>query len=157
MAIAVFDYAAWSARFPAMAAVTSEATAAIVFADVGALYIDNTNGSIIRDVDQRTRAMYYAVCHLLALDARAGAGGDAGDASPGRVGSATEGSVTVALVYDVNGDNAAWWSQTTYGATVYQILSPFRLGFYQPGPAPYTGVPRTGQGGFFLGRARLGR
>ena len=141
MAVAIFDYAAWQALFPELAAVPS-ATAAAFFNVVGAGLISNTDSSVIADSAARLTIMNYAVAHLAKLAGYPLAAGQTTptpDGSVGRVSSASEGAVSASLDYGQVSASAAWWVQTQYGATAWQMLLPFRTMRYSARPPYYFG------------------
>ena len=90
---------------------------------VACVLIDNSPGSRIPYdppvILTRRVILYAALCHLAALDSRAGL--------VGRMQSAAEGSVNAGFTY-TDRANAAWWNQTQCGATVWQMLKPWRTG-----------------------------
>jgi hypothetical protein len=146
--VAIFDYAAWAVRYPALAAKVSAPTAQAMFDEGGALFLDNTDGSIVPDVAKRLVLLNALVAHLATLELRAGAAGISG----GFVGSlktASEGDVSVgASDYPVG--SGKWFEQTGPGATFWQGTRPYRQGSYTSGPRYITGRPRFpifGRGG----------
>lgn len=127
MAVVVFDPAAFKAAFPEFADVP-EARLQILFTLATGL-LDNTDASLVTDITQRTAMFYYIVAHMLALFGTTVAG--ATNAGPsgvvGRVSSATEGSVSTSLAYEVPASpGAAWWNQTQYGALYWLLMAPYR-------------------------------
>lgn len=149
MASAVFNYAVWAARWPALAAVTPEATAQAMFDDAAATLLDNSDASPVKDTTRRLALFNLLVAHLAALDARSAQAGAAGGGMLGRVASAGEGSVNVTMG-DYPVGSGKWFEQTQYGAQYWQAIQPYLRFTYQPGPRPYTGVPypRTFQRGW---------
>lgn len=128
MGIAAFSYQAWCARFPELADAVAEPLAQALFIEAG-LYVNNTDGSVIKDEAKRGVILNLVVAHLAALSGRAK------DAPlVGRINSATEGSVTVQAQFDVEPGSAQWWVQTPYGASAWQALRPYRTMRYVPGP-----------------------
>lgn len=126
MAAAVFDYAAWGARYPELVDKVPEPLAQALFVEAG-LFLSNGDGSIVQDVPKRLVILNMIVAHLAALQGRAS------DAPiVGRINSATEGSVTVQAQYEAS-KSAQWWLQTTYGASAWQALRPYRTFRYVPG------------------------
>ncbi|MBN4683730.1 DUF4054 domain-containing protein, partial [Pandoraea nosoerga] len=49
MAVATFDYAAWITLFPEFQGAVSEERAALLFAQAGLLYLNNTDCSTVQD------------------------------------------------------------------------------------------------------------
>ena len=142
MAVAVFDYAKWTAMFPYMAAVPEPVAAG--FFTVAELLFANDDCSPIADTDKRLVFLNYIVAHLARL-----AGYPAGtgpDGMVGRVSSATEGTVSIDSDYGTVRESQAWWIQTPEGATFWQLTRPFRTARYIA-PAPrYFGPARRGFG-----------
>ncbi len=133
MPVAAFDYALWSARYPALAATVAEPLATAYYAEAG-LYLDNTDTSLVTDLDERRRLLNMIVAHIATLEARASSG------VVGRVSSATEGSVTVASELVAPG-SAAWFTQTTYGLSYWAATKRYRAFQYIPPAA----VPNYGR------------
>lgn len=133
MAIAVFDYAAWIARYPEFGAVSAE-RAALFFAEA-CLYFDNTDGSSVQDVPTRLMLLNMMTSHVAQM---AGALSPTGtpDGKVGRVSSASEGSVSVSIDLNVKPGQAAWYSQTPYGLSFWQATKGLRSATYVAAP-PY--------------------
>lgn len=138
MGIAVFDYAVWSARYPLIAPKVSEPLASSYFTEAGALYLDNTDCSIVQDVPTRLMLLNMLVAHI-ALLGGAGAAGEAG--LVGRISSATEGSVTIQADYNASPGSEQWYAQTGPGAAFWAATARYRTMRYVPGPQPFLGVP----------------
>lgn len=142
MAVAVFDYAKWTAMFPYMAAVPE--AVADGFFTVAELLFANDDCSPIADTDKRLVFLNYIVAHLARL-----AGYPAGtgpDGMVGRVSSATEGTVSIDSDYGTVRESQAWWIQTPEGATFWQLTRFLRTARYIA-PAPrYFGPARRGFG-----------
>lgn len=64
--------------------------------------------------------LYAALCHVGSLSRRDGG-------LVGRLQSAAQGTVNTSLGY-TDRANAVWWNQTQCGATVWQLLKPWRTG-----------------------------
>ncbi len=138
MTIAVFDYAAWSALFPSLAAGVDSTLATALFGQAG-LYVDNTDSSVVQDVGQRLAILNLVTAHLAAMTPEGG-----GSGTVGRLGKASEGSVSASFEYKSTTDSA-WWDQTPYGAQAWLALAPYRLGAYVPAPvAPIGYYPGRG-------------
>lgn len=141
MAVAVFNYTQWAALFPELAGSVTSPVAGSFFS-IAELLVDNTDCSAIPDADKRLVVMNYAVAHLAKL---AGYPLQVGQTVPspsglvGRVSSATEGSVTVATDYGPMRENQAWWLQTQYGATFWQLTRATRTARYVAAPPRYFG------------------
>lgn len=138
MAVAIFDYTVWAARYPALAADVDEAQANELFADAG-LYLDNTDGSIVADPVIRLRLLNMVVAHLATLEGAGNGGQPSGGV--GRVSSATEGSVSANFDTGLEPGTAAWWNQTSYGFSFWAATKRYRSMHYRPGPRPIFNPP----------------
>ncbi|MCG4256920.1 DUF4054 domain-containing protein [Acetobacter senegalensis] len=128
MAVAVFDYATWSARYPDLAELVAAPLAGLYFAEAE-LYLDNTECSPVRNVAQRTLYLYMLVAHIAYLNLPAASGGN-GAGMVGRVASATRGSVSVSTDMGSQPGSAAWFMQTQYGAAFWQATLWLRTARY---------------------------
>lgn len=137
MAVAVFDYTLWATRYPDLAQSVSSSTAATYFAEAG-LYLNNTDSSIVQDVNARLVLLNMLVAHLAAL--YSAIGGQAASPLVGRITNAAEGSVNVQAQFDVPPGTAQWFAQTKYGAAFWAATAPYRTMRYVPTP-PYPGNP----------------
>lgn len=133
MAVAVFDWAAWSVLYPELVAqgVTEPWTTA-TFNGPASLLLDNTDASPVQDAGQRATLLGIIVAHLAAMNPSFGGGGGVG-----RVASASEGSVSVSFDYGQVKAQAAWWVQTPYGATYWQMTARYRAFTYVAAPQPF--------------------
>lgn len=144
MAVAVFDYAKWTAMFPYMAAVPE--VVADGFFTVAELLFANDDCSPIQDTDKRLVFLNYIVAHLARLAGYpVSAGGSAQpDGMVGRISSATEGTVSIDSDYGSVRNSQAWWIQTQEGATFWQMTIALRTARYVPAPPRYFGPARRG-------------
>lgn len=140
MAVAVFDYAAWVARYPEFGAV-SEQRAALFFAEAG-LYLDNTDASPVQDVAMRLVLLNMATAHIAALSGALNADGKP-SGLVGRVSSASEGSVSVSTELGLVPGSAVWFQQTSYGLAFWQATKGYRGAVYVA-PQPYNFEPWAG-------------
>lgn len=134
MAVVVFDYAEWALIYPTIAAHTPQPLAEAYF-DIATTICDNSPCAIIPydppEKTTRKTALYLLVAHIATLN------GPVQNGSVGRVSSATQGSVSVGLEYNVS-KGAAWFTQTQWGATYWQMVRPYMLGgVYHPGRQPF--------------------
>lgn len=142
MGVAVFDYAAWAVRYPALAAQVAEPLADAYFLEAGD-YLDNTDCSLVSDVSQRLRFLGLIVAHIAMVN---GASPSGAAGLVGRVSSVTEGSVTIGTeLRGFTGDMAAYFSQTQYGVQYWALTASYRTAHYVPGPQPFLGVPGYGR------------
>ena len=132
-----FNCATWVAVFPEFSGV-SQAAAAGYFS-IATLYVRNDGRGPINDLNMLTTLLNLTTAHIAKLFSSQTDGvPTTGGAEPpsgvvGRVGSATEGSVTAQLDFSDQPPNAAWWNQTPYGAAAWAAMKPFRT-FRYVGP-----------------------
>lgn len=134
MGVVAFDYGAWAARYPELAASVSQPQAQGYWNEAG-LYLDNTASSLVTDDSvggQRATLLNMVTAHIAQLNAYQN--GQAASPLVGRISSATEGSVTVQASMDAQPGSAAWWQQTKYGAAYWAATSHYRTARYRPGP-----------------------
>ncbi|QMV32337.1 hypothetical protein T2_00020 [Ralstonia phage Elie] len=123
MGVVVFDPAAWRLKFPEMAGCTdAQLNGWFVQAET---ILDNTDGSIVVDTVQRAQMFDLLVAHLAVLN---GATRPSTGAPPGRLSSATEGSVSSQFTYTTEpvGASQAWFTQTRYGAQYWMMTARYR-------------------------------
>jgi len=138
MAIVTFDPTAFKAEYPEFNAapyVVSDARANNMFLIASTTLLDNTDNGPVMDLTQRTQLFYLLVAHLLLLYGTS-ATPTLNNTPPGRISSATQGTVTSQFDYQVPQGSAmaAWYLQTKYGALFWAASAPFRS-------AKYFGVP----------------
>lgn len=144
-AIGVLVVADFQAAYPAFSTLTPEQVQSLF--DVATIFLRNDGTGPCRVVATQTRLLYMLTAHLAQLTYGANGGGNAG--MVGRISSASEGSVLVGTEFD-GPPNAAWFSQTQYGATFWQATVAYRMvAGYVPGPTRFgTGIgvssPRGG-------------
>lgn len=135
MAVAVFNYAAWSTRYPLIAASVDEALADLYFSEA-TLYLNNGDSSIVCDVGQRLVLLNMVTAHIALLNAVIG--GVVPSGLVGQIVSAKEGSVSVDVA-PMGGDNnalQAWFNQTVPGSAFWAATARYRTAHYRPGPVP---------------------
>lgn len=130
MAVATFDYAAWITLFPEFQGAVSEERAALLFAQAGLLYLNNTDCSPVQDVAMRQQLLYLLVAHLAALSGALDGGKPSGIV--GRVTEATEGSVTVKSDNGMKPGSGGWYGLTNYGLMFWQATAWLDSGSYVP-------------------------
>lgn len=135
MAGLTFDYAVWLARFPELADAVDEATAQLYWDEAG-LYWRNDGtgyGSELPDAQQRL-LLNLVTAHIAGLNAAISG------ALPynvvGRIGSASEGSVSVSaqLSLSPGNDLREWFAQTRWGFQFWAATAAYRLARYRAGP-----------------------
>lgn len=125
MAIVTFSADEFKLRYPEFASVSSELLA-LYFSDAG-LYCNNSDGSFVKDVVRRKAMLYSLVAHIAAL-----ADPNRHGQMVGRVNSAREGSVSVTTEMAPATQSNAWFMQTPYGATFWQLAAPYRSAIFVP-------------------------
>lgn len=147
MAVAVFNYGQFSALFPELVAGGVTDTVALSLFGVAGLLLDNTDCSPVADVAVRLTMLNYVTAHLASLGGyplAAEGSTPAPSGVVGRVSSATEGSVSVSTDYGAVRESQAWWLQSQYGATFWQLTRSLRTMRYVPAPPRYFG-PTSGR------------
>lgn len=147
MAVVVFNYDLWAMQFPTIAAAVPAPLAQLYFDRRTPSYLDNTDCSEITDLNERAGLLDLLVAHIASVSGTFGA---SGEGLVGRISSVTEGSVTIASEYPVQGDMAAWFAQSPAGAQFWAATARFRHAIYVPGRQPFLDVP--GAGGWGGGR-----
>lgn len=126
----VFSVDKFRARFPEFANVADPQLQAL-FDEAAALYLDNSDQSLVTDLAVREALYLLLVAHMAQL----GFGSAAAPASPlaGRVTSVSEGSVSISGDAPSLPGTAAWYGLTKYGVAYWQATAPWRTMQYQPG------------------------
>jgi hypothetical protein len=130
MAIVVFDYNAWSLRYPELAGSVSQPLAQIYFNEAG-LFCDNSDVSPITNVVSRAMLLNMATAHIAALNASIG--GKPMRPIVGRLSNATEGTVSMSTENNYRQGSCQWWQQTTYGSAWWSATGQYRKGRLFPG------------------------
>ena len=125
MSAVVFDKARFQTAYPEVRA--ADAQLEMWFAQAESL-LDNTGHSIVKKPEEREMLLFLLVRHFAALAERAAQGG-----LVGRIASASEGSVSVSADMGAAIGNAAWYLQTPYGATYWQLTAKYRRFRYVSG------------------------
>ena len=138
--VVVFDPALFIARFPEFATVNADTLTA--YFNESTLVLDNSDASIVQQIEQRTPLLWLLTAHLAAL--YSGVNGQAPAQLVGRINNASEGSVSVATDYGTQPATAAWYLQTKYGAEYWQMTASIRAMHYVPGFAQAHPYPLPG-------------
>ena len=134
-AVVYFDYSAWSAQYPALAAYVDQATAQIWFNIAGTLYLNNTSSSIIGDLPTRGYILNMLTAHLVILNVPIN--GVAPSGIVGRITTASQGSVSVTTQNDYPPGSAQWYQQTAPGSAAWAAMARFRGAQYRAAPGCY--------------------
>ena len=129
----VWDYAWWQLRYPDLATWTGPGAAEGYF-EIATMYLDNTATSVVQDTGRRQILLGMLVAHIAQLNAPLN--GQPPSTLVGRVASAAEGSVNVAVEYPPV-PNAEWFTQTKWGAMYWAATAIYRHARYYPGPQPF--------------------
>lgn len=138
MSVIVFDPVAFLATYPEFSTApntVSQARATLMFTIAENAILDNTDGSPVMDPNYRTQLFYMLVAHLLLLFGTSDTP-TLNNAPPGRISSATQGTVTSQFEYIIPQGSAmaAWFLQTKYGALFWTATARFRSArIYQNG------------------------
>ncbi|HBW3346587.1 DUF4054 domain-containing protein [Klebsiella pneumoniae] len=95
------------------------------------IYLDNTEKSRVKNVEQRAVLLNMLTAHIAKLST--GSDGESASDLVGRISSATQGSVSVSADMGATSANAAWYLQTKYGAQYWEATASFRTMQYIPG------------------------
>jgi hypothetical protein len=128
--VVVFDYGAWSTRFPELAAVVAQPLAQQYFQETS-LYLDNTPASRVQDLTQRALLLNLLVAHIAWLYSPLNTAGAAG--LSGRIAGASEGSVSVTLAASALPGTAEWYALSRYGMQYWAATASLRTMQYMPG------------------------
>lgn len=93
---------------------------------------NNTDKSIIKNLDERELLLFLLVAHIATLQQRT----DSGNEAVGRIASASEGSVSVSLDNGQTTQSEKWYQQTPYGARYWALIKQYRSFFYVFGKLP---------------------
>lgn len=85
------------------------------------ILLSNTRCSVVKNLSERETLLFLLVRHFAELHHRATQGG-----LVGRISSATEGSVSVSAEMPASSAGAAWYNQTPFGASFWQLTSKYR-------------------------------
>lgn len=133
--VVVFDPVEFRQLYPSITATDVQLEDYFAMAET---FLDNTKCSVVKDLAVRKRMLYLLVAHIATLTGMA----EKGNPVVGRIGSATEGSVSVSLDYGAMGNNERWYLQTPWGAMYWQLTKKYRSAVYRMGIAPMP-VQRT--------------
>jgi len=122
MTVVVFDPVAFKQRYPEFDSL-ADALLEDYFVEA-TIYLDNTDRSLVVDVQIRRRLLWMLAAHIAAINS--GTNGEGASGLVGRISSASEGSVSVGVEGAPMTDANAWYMQTPYGAQYWQATSAYR-------------------------------
>ncbi|MEX9215662.1 DUF4054 domain-containing protein [Providencia rettgeri] len=96
------------------------------------LLLENSDFSVVADLDKRKRLLYLLVAHLCYLSVGDNRG-NGGSGFVGRVSSASEGSVSVATSLGELPASATWYVQSSYGFLFWEATKIYRMGVWFSG------------------------
>lgn len=130
MTVIVFVPADFKAAYPEFASV-SDARCNVLFMIAEQSLLDNTDGSPVMAAEYRTQLFYMLVAHMLLIFGTSDTP-QANNTPPGRLSSATEGTVSTQFEYILPAGSAmsAWFNQTKYGAMYWMATAQFRSARY---------------------------
>lgn len=122
-----YETAEFAEMFPALAsAAAANETLFESYFDLATMIVRNTCESLVTDANQRLRLLYLLVAHIATLTPMTGGAGSGGG-MVGPVSSATEGSVSISSGFAAQvSQEAAWFAQTQYGFTFWQLTAVYR-------------------------------
>ncbi|GBQ90906.1 DUF4054 domain-containing protein [Gluconobacter albidus] len=132
--VVTFDYSTWSALYPVLASSTNQTQASDYFDQAGDI-LSNTPRSPVQNLGRRARLLNLLTAHIAQLNLPADAAGN-GAGVVGRVAAASEGSTSVSLDMGPTSQSSAWFMQTQYGATFWQMTAYLRQMRFVPGRSP---------------------
>src|SRR5690554_2655211 len=133
--VVVFDPAEFRLLYPSITATDEQLMMYFAMAET---FLDNTECSVVKDLDARKTMLYLLVAHIALLSQQA----ESGNPVVGRIANATEGTVSIGLDYGTMGNNERWYLQTPWGAMYWQLTKKCRSMVYRLGIAPMP-VQRT--------------
>jgi len=127
--VVVFDLLKFRKLFPKIS--TTDDQLDMFFVEA-CLLCNNTENSNIRNLQEREILLFLLTAHIATLQMRI----DSGNDSVGRITSASEGSVSVALDNGQTTHPEKWYQQTAYGARYWALTKRYRSFFYMLGKFP---------------------
>ena len=133
--VVIFNYSVWSLRYPELAIWVTEALAELYFQEA-TLYLNNTPVSPVIDGTpngKRAMLLNMLTAHIAALNAALN--GQAPSNLVGRIGNATEGSVSLQIENNYAAGTPQWYQQTKYGSAFWAATAQYRTARYIASPA----------------------
>ena len=136
-AVLAFDYTIFSTRFPELVpplGPVTEPMGILYWAEAGMYWPNNGTAPAGVTDDQQRLLLDLLTAHIAGLNAALSG------ALPynvvGRIGSASEGSVSIGVQLSLapGGVLQEWYTQTKYGFQFWAMTAGFRLARYRPGP-----------------------
>lgn len=124
-----FDASRFRKLYPKISATDDQLSMFFVEA---CMHCNNTDKSIIKNLNERELLLFLLVAHIATLQQRI----DSGNEAVGRVASASEGSVSVSLDNGQTTQSEKSYQQTPYGARYWALIKQYRSFFYVLGKFP---------------------
>ena len=129
----LFDPSTFKLRYPEFATVSDELLA--MYFSEACLYLDNGDTSRVVDLTERALLLNMLTAHI----AKINSSGVGAPNAPGRLSSATEGSISASFDFAPSkGGMQAWLYQTQYGVSYWAATARYRTMQYF---SPYEGFP----------------
>lgn len=128
-----FNFADWTAMFPEFATVASGAAQG--YFSRATMFCKNSLNPV-PDVNSLTILLYLLTSHICFLNNPVTPAGASPSTPPGRIASATEGSVSASFELQYPPGTASWYNSSKYGAEYYAMTANYRTFRYKPGCAP---------------------
>lgn len=146
MVVAVWNQLTFLARYPEFTTSVNANPSlyASLFSEAG-LYLNNTDCSIVQDVNLRTVLLNMITAHIAFIGGQLTADGQ--PKPVGRVATASEGAVSAS--FDSNPatpGSGPWFQQSQYGAAFWQATTCYRGMMYVPQPTRVGGFTGTSLG-----------
>lgn len=130
-AIASPNYTLWAARYPELSSSVSTQLYAAYWGEATIFHSNNGNGPVA-DINQQLALLNMVVSHIATRYANINGVAPSPTQPPGRISSATEGSVSASFDFTVPPGSAQWWNQTKYGSDYWLAMAPYRTMHYRP-------------------------
>lgn len=124
-----FDASRFRKLYPKISATDDQLS---MFFIEACMQCNNTDKSIIKNLNERELLLFLLVAHIATLQQRI----DSGNEAVGRIASASEGSVSVSLDNGQTTQSEKWYQQTPYGARYWALIKQYRSFFYVLGKFP---------------------
>ncbi|WP_186145994.1 DUF4054 domain-containing protein [Burkholderia gladioli] len=129
--VVTFDPAAFKAAFSAFENVDPEVLSG--YFAMAEMFLNNSPASAVQNLAMRAQLLNLITAHLAFLMGRAAAGDGSQAAIVGQMVSAGQGSVNAAFAQSQS-QSSAFWAQSQYGITFWQMALPFRTFRYMAAP-----------------------
>lgn len=129
--IVPFVYADWVAQYPQFSLIP-QFVVENTFYDVAVAFFRNDGVGPVSTALTQTTGLYLMIAHMAQITYGPNTATPSGGLV-GRISQATQGSVSVTSDFPTTPTNA-WFMQSQYGATFWQLTAAYRTMRYMPGP-----------------------